>query len=179
MKTFFLLVTILCSLTITAQKKILTKTASISFEGSVDSFEPVQAENKNVTVVMDEQGNLAALALMRGFKFPIALMEEHFNENYMESDQYPKAVLRGTIVNFTSIPQDGIAHNVELKGNLEMHGVKRAVTVPIRITRSGDTYGITATFDILPRHYDIAIPSVVRNKIAESIKVTVKANLSE
>ena len=90
----------LLSFSTVADKKI-TKTGTIVFEASVPSFEEVKAKNEAVTCILNpDNGEIAALALMKGFRFKVALMEEHFNENYVESSKYPKATFKGKIDNF-------------------------------------------------------------------------------
>ena len=85
-----------------AQEKYLTKTGELSFEASVPSFEEVAAKNNSVTALLNtENGEIAVLALIKGFRFKNALMEEHFNENYAESTKFPKALFKGQIVNFS------------------------------------------------------------------------------
>ena len=101
-KLIFLFV--LVSVNCLAQSKYLTKTGTVNFEASVPSFEEVKASNNSVTAILNtENGEFAALALVKGFRFKNALMEEHFNENYAESDKYPKAVFRGKITNLAEV----------------------------------------------------------------------------
>ena len=84
-----------------AQQKYLTKTGQISFEASVPSFEEVAAKNNSVTAILNtENGEFAALVLVKAFRFKNALMEEHFNENYAESHLYPKATFKGKIKDY-------------------------------------------------------------------------------
>jgi len=117
-----------------------TRTGEIKFEASVPTFEPIEAVNQSVTIVLDKtNGNLASLALIKGFKFPIALMQEHFNENYIESDQYPKAVLRGTLQGFEfSALSDHLDHTYTFKGTLEMHGIKKGISFPVSILENNN-----------------------------------------
>ena len=78
-----------------SQQKMIDKSGTITFEASVPTFEEVRAVNKSVTFVFNpKKGEITSLALMKGFRFKIALMEEHFNENYMETDDYPKAIFK-------------------------------------------------------------------------------------
>src|SRR6187549_3993369 len=85
---------------VSAQDKMITKTGKVTFEASVPAFEEVKAKNETATCVLNPTtGEIASLALMKGFRFKIALMEEHFNENYIESDKYPKATFKGKIEN--------------------------------------------------------------------------------
>jgi len=173
MKYTITLLLVLSQLFVFAQKKHVTKTATISFEGSVDSFEPIEASNTNTTLVLDDDGNLAALVFIKGFRFPIALMQEHFNENYMESDDFPKATLRGSIVNFDTFIPDGTPQNLIFNGNLEMHGVKSKIEIPIKLTYTKSGYELQSSFDLNPKDFEIEIPSVVSNKISKKIKVKV------
>ena len=100
MKKILFLFTLL-SVNIYAQDKYMTKTGTVNFEASVPSFEEVAASNKSVTAILNtENGEFAALTFVKAFKFKNALMEEHFNENYAESSEYPKAIFKGKISNF-------------------------------------------------------------------------------
>ena len=99
-KTITLLTLIFCFLGFSQDKKS-TKTGEITFEASVPSFEEVKATNKGVSCILNTQtGEIAALTLVKSFKFKAPLMEEHFNENYMESSTYPKATFKGKILKF-------------------------------------------------------------------------------
>ena len=94
---FLFLLTTVCF----SQDKIITKNGKITFEASVPAFEEIKAKNDGVTCVINTKtGEIATLALVKGFRFKVALMEEHFNENYIESDQYPKSTFKGKIENF-------------------------------------------------------------------------------
>ena len=85
---------IIISLSSFAQTKMISKTGKITFEASVPAFEEVKGKNESVTFIFNPTtGDIASLALIKSFRFKVALMEEHFNENYMESDTFPKATL--------------------------------------------------------------------------------------
>ena len=104
-------------------QKYFTKTGTIHFEASVPSFEEVDARNETVTAIINtETGEIAALALVKGFRFIIALMEEHFNENYAESSKYPKTTFKGIIqeFNFKKIESTGKTYSVD--GEVNFHG---------------------------------------------------------
>ena len=122
MKKVTLLMLLIPLLSVFAQEKKITKNGIVNFEASVPSFEPVEAKHNSVSAVLNtSSGEIASLALVKGFRFKIALMEEHFNENYAESTKYPKAIFKGTIQNFnvnklTVNPQKFI-----IKGSLEFH----------------------------------------------------------
>ena len=159
-----------------AQDRILTKTAITEFKSLVPSFEPIIALNKSSTIVLDSKGNLASLVLIKGFKFPIALMQEHFNENYIESDMYPKAVLKGNLANYTAVTS-GTKATFTFSGTLELHGKTNNVSFPVIINNTKGSIAIDAAFKVNPADFNITIPSVVRKKIASEIQVTVHGDL--
>ncbi|ARN70664.1 hypothetical protein BST91_02895 [Nonlabens tegetincola] len=182
MKNLTLLITVTLFLLVNLQReRFLTRTGQVQFNASVPSFEPVEAINNNATIVLDvKSGELAALVLLRGFKFPIALMEEHFNENYVESDTYPKAVLKGTLAEFSSTAlDDALLHEYTFNGTIELHGKKELLEFPVNLTQSGEQVKLTANFTLLPEQFNIEIPSIVSNKIADEINVSVNAVLEK
>lgn len=153
------------------QSKYLTKTGIINFEASVPSFEEVAAKNNAVTAILNtENGEIAVLALINAFRFKNALMEEHFNENYAESNTYPKAVFEGIIENFS---KENIHGSFEVTGNLTFHGVTKTIKeIPVMITKIGDKIKIGGSFKLLASDFKIEIPKIVRNKIADDVDVS-------
>ena len=112
------------------QSKYITKSGSMSFEASQPTFEPIEATHSAVSALLNaDTGELAVLALVRGFPLSLALMEEHFNENYIESHQYPKTSFKGSITDFDQTTLSDQPQTVELTGELSMHGVTKAITV--------------------------------------------------
>lgn len=176
MKKLLYLIVLTVAISTSAQEKYLTKTGTLHFEASVPSFEEVAAKNSGVTAILNaETGEFASLALVKGFRFKNALMEEHFNENYAESHLYPKATFRGTIVNFDVNTTQG-TYNV--KGELTFHGVTNTIEVNgVTLTKQGNTYSLSGSFSANPADYNIEIPKIVRSKIAESITVSFEFNL--
>jgi hypothetical protein len=157
---------------VSAQNKYSTKTGTIDFEGSVVSFEEVKASNNNVSAILNtETGEFASLALIQGFRFKVALMEEHFNENYMESSDFPKAVFKGKIEGFSLSGISEIPSEEILKGTITIHGVTQSLEAPVRIKKVGEAIELQTEFILKPEQFDIIIPSIVRNKIAEEIIV--------
>lgn len=167
-----LFVLLICSSTITiSQNKYLTKTGTVSFEASVPSFEEVAANNSTVTAILNaENGEFAALALVKGFRFKNALMEEHFNENYAESSKYPKATFKGTLSDFDF---DSLKSTYNVSGELEFHGVSKSFeNISVNISQDGSTLIMSGSFKANPADFNIEIPSIVRKKIAESVDVS-------
>lgn len=161
-----------------AQTKMVTKTGKITFEASVPAFEEVKAKNESVTVVLNTAtGEIASLALVKGFRFKVALMEEHFNENYMESDTYPKATFKGKINDFDVSKLTATAQNYTIKGKMEMHGKSKDITITASIKKSADGIEIDSNFTVNTDDYGIDIPSVVSKKVSKKVAVKLDATL--
>lgn len=162
---------LLGSLSVHAQKYI-TKTGSVKFEASVPSFEEVAAENKTTSAVLETAtGDFAALTLMKGFRFKVALMEEHFNENYVESDKYPKASFKGKIEGFDAAKITTAEKTVTITGELTLHGKTKKVSSTAKISKSGNAFKIVGSFTVKPEDFAIEIPKIVSKKVADNINV--------
>ena len=160
------------------QSKYMTKSGSMSFEASQPSFEPIEATHSAVSALLNaDTGELAVLALVRGFRFPLALMEEHFNENYIESHQYPKTSFKGSILNFDSNALSNQPRTVQLTGELSMHGVTKLISVSATITKSDQQITLTSSFSVKTSDFGIKIPSLVRKQIDENVQVEVSLPL--
>ncbi|MBQ4821765.1 YceI family protein [Aquimarina sp. MMG016] len=170
---FFLLLFV--SGAVLAQEKYTTKKGTISFEASVPSFEEVKAKNSSVTAILNtDNGEFAALALMKGFRFKNALMEEHFNENYVESDDYPKATFKGKLVGFD---KNDIRNEYTIEGTLTLHGKSKNISVKGSLHKNDDTFLVSSSFKTKPEDFDIKIPGIVSKKIAEDILVNFEFKL--
>ena len=160
------------------QSKYMTKSGSMSFEASQPSFEPIEATHSAVSALLNaDTGELAVLALVRGFRFPLALMEDHFNENYIESHQYPKTSFKGSILNFDSNALSNQPRTVQLTGELSMHGVTKPISVSATITQSDEQITLTSSFSVRTSDFGIKIPSLVRKQIDENVQVEVSLPL--
>jgi hypothetical protein len=150
----------------------MTRTGFIGFY-SKTSAEDIKAENHQAYAVIDDgKKNLAFAVLLKGFTFPKELMQEHFNENYVESDKYPKATFSGSFTG--DVPDKDGVYQVTVKGNLTLHGVTKVLEMPATIERKGNTLIGHASFHISPEDFNISIPSLVREKIEKSLKVDVQ-----
>ncbi|MBJ6367087.1 YceI family protein [Snuella sedimenti] len=156
-----------------SQSKYLTKSGTISFEASVPSFEEVAAKTNTATAILNtDNGEFAALILVKGFRFKNALMEEHFNENYAESDKYPKATFKGILKSFSK-DQLQTSTTFKIDGKLTFHGKsKQLQDIPLTVETNNNTITITGNFIAYPADFDIKIPKIVRNKIAETVEVS-------
>lgn len=175
-KLFSLLVVI--SMSSFAQTKMITKTGKLTFEASIPAMEEVKAKNESVTVVLNPAtGEIASLALVKGFRFKVALMEEHFNENYMESDKYPKATFKGKIENFDVSKLTATAQTYSIKGKMEMHGKSKDIVINASIKKTADGIDIDSNFTVNTDDYGIDIPSVVSKKVSKKVSVKLDATL--
>lgn len=151
-----------------------TRNGRITFFSKA-TIENIEATNNEVSSVLDiQKGELVFNALIKSFKFRKALMEEHFNEEYMESNIFPKANFKGNITDLAKInfSKDG-SYPVIVKGDLTIHGVTKNIQVPATITVSQGKISASSKFQVKVKDYNIKIPSTVINNIAENIDVTV------
>jgi len=153
-------------------QKLITKTGTIKFQASVPGYEEVAAESKSVSAVLESStGDFAALVLVKGFRFKIGLMEEHFNENYMESEKFPKATLKGKIEDFDISKITNVSKDFTLKGDLTIHGKTQPLTVILKISKVANGVNVIGSFEVKPEDFDIKIPSIVRQKVADKVKI--------
>lgn len=158
-----------------AQPLYMTRNGQVSFF-SRTPVEDIDAVNNEATSILNiSTGDVAFAVLIKSFHFQKALMEEHFNENYMDSDKFPKATFSGKISAIEAIDftKDN-TYPVEASGELTLHGVTRQVTVQGLITVTGKQVSATSTFSVRPEDYGIKIPALVAEKIAREIEVKVK-----
>lgn len=161
-----------------SQDKYLDKNGKIKFEASQQTFEPVEAKNESVTAILNvATGEFAALALAKGFRFKNSLMEEHFNENYIESDDYPKMVFKGKLIDFKLSSLSENETTLELKGKLQLHGKEKEVEVPLVLSEQNGVIHLSGEFSITPEEFNISIPKIVSDKIAKKVSVQFNFNL--
>lgn len=173
MKTQLLLFIFLSMWKISAQDKMITKTGQIIFEASVPSFEEVKAKTESVSCILNTKtGEIAALALQKSFRFKIALMEEHYNENYVESDKYPKATFKGKIENFDLSKVDKSGKTYSINGILEMHGKTKQINITATIKKAEGGLEIKSDFVVNTDDFNIEIPSVVSKKVSKKVNVS-------
>lgn len=181
MKQLILSATLFLTLAGTAAaQKYYTKNGSISFF-SKTSLENIKADNNQVMSVLNAQtGEIQFSVLVKSFRFEKALMEEHFNENYMESEKFPKATFKGNITDMSrvSFSTDGM-YTVPVTGDMTMHGVTKKVVTTGTITIKGGKVSAASKFFVKLADYNISIPSLVKDNIAESVEVSVSSNFDQ
>ncbi len=171
----------ICTTTMFAQK-YMTRTARVSFDATAPSS-PEQIDavtNEAVSIIDAKTGAIAFQVLIKGFKFQRALMQEHFNEKYMESDKYPKSDLKGTIANLSDVnfSKDG-AYNVKVTGKLTIHGVTNDVSTTGTITVKGTSITLKSALTVKLEDYKISVPSVVSDKVGKEAKISIEGTLAQ
>lgn len=161
-------------------QKYFTKTGITNFKASVEAFEPVAATSNSTTAIVNTaDGGIAALLFMKSFHFEIALMEEHFNENYMDSDKFPKGTFRGYIVGFNFSDLSEKEKEYTINGTLNIRGIDKEVEAIAKIKLVNSTISLISDFSVTPQDFEIKIPNIVRKKISEQINITLEYELIE
>jgi hypothetical protein len=152
----------------------MTKNGYIGFY-SHTPMEDIKADNNQVVGALDiKSGEIVFQALIKSFHFDRALMEEHFNENYMESDKFPKSVFKGKITNLSSVDftKNG-TYDITVEGDLTIHDVTNKISTKGTIEVISGGINGNSKFKIVPEDYKINIPGVVKEKFEKALEVTV------
>lgn len=176
-KSLLTLAVLFCFGGLNAQK-YLDKAGIVTFF-STAPLEDIKAESKLVSSVIDATTqDLVALVMMKSFVFPNSLMQEHFNENYIESDLYPKATFKGKLNGFDKLAKTpGLLQKIKVTGEMNMHGVAKPFETVAEITWIDDkSFKGHVVFKIKLAEYNIEIPTMVFQNIAEVVDVTLDLN---
>jgi len=155
----------------------MTRSGQISFF-SKTALENIDAVNNEVTSLLNpETGEIVFAVLIKSFHFERALMEEHFNENYMESDKIPKSTFQGKITNLSNIDfkKEG-TYPASVEGDLTIHGVKQHISTSGNLKIEKGKIHTICSFIVKLSDYKIEIPSIVSDKIAETLEIKVNCN---
>ena len=110
--------------------------------------------------------------MVKSFKFKSPLMEEHFNENYMESDKLPKTSFKGKVLNY-----DGKTGTYDAEGDLTIHGVTNKVKTKVTISNANGKLSIVGNFVVKLKDYKIDVPAMAKKTLAETAKISIKLEL--
>ena len=155
-------------------QKLMTRAGEVRFEASMPAFEEIAGTNNTVSCILDESnGDFVALVLIKAFKFKSPLMEEHFNENYMESSKFPKSTFKGKILNFDVKKITSKPSEFDFEGDLTIHGVAKKIKTKIMLSTSSGKILVKSLIMVKPQDYNIEIPNLVKGKIAENAKVSI------
>ena len=172
MKKITLFILLFISHATFTQNEMITNKGIVSFEASIPLYEENKAVNETVYCVLNTNtGEIKSLVLIKDFHFKIPLMEEHFNENYMESNHYPKAIFKGRIQGFNWNIIGNSPKEFKLKGKLEIHGKRKEITSVIFLRKVDDSLELLSNFSIDLNDFDIKIPKILSMKIAETVNI--------
>jgi hypothetical protein len=155
-------------------QKFMTKNGYIGLFSSTP-MEDIKGDNNQVAGVIDiSTGEIVLQALIKSFHFERALMEEHFNENYLESDKFPRSIFKGKITNLSSVDfsKNG-SYDVTVEGDLTIRDVTNKISTKGTFEVVTGGINTSSKFNIAPEDYKINIPGVVREKIAKTMEIIV------
>ncbi len=169
---------LMVGLVLQAQDKYFTKTGLVSFY-SVAPLEDIEAHHRSVTAILDtKSGSLQFMLLVNGFEFDKELMQEDFNEDYLQTGKFPKSEFKGQVVNNAAInySKDG-EYPARVKGMLTIHGETKEMEAAGKITITQGRILMTAVFNILLSDYNVPISKLVKDKISNKVKITLETSL--
>ena len=170
MKYFYFLVCLLVLGTSANAQKFESSKSYSKFYSSAP-MEDIEATNETVKSIIDlDKGEMVYSVKIKDFQFEKSLMQEHFNENYLESEKYPKSTVAGTIKGWNT--QEG-EQDVTVAGKLSIHGITKDVEISGKLNYSVDKVTVLAKFPVELKDYKVKIPKALFYNIAESVEVTV------
>ena len=179
-RNLFLLIGFLFFLHNATAQFYYTKNGSVSFF-SKSPLQDIEADNNQVISVLNVQsGQIEFSLLNHAFHFPKSKMEEDFNDNYIESDTYPRSSFKGILIHIHEVDftKDG-NYPVAVKGDLTIHGITKNITANGFIHISKGTISASSSFSISVNDYGIKIPTIVSHKIAEKIEIQVNCDFQK
>lgn len=175
MKKLFLSIVLLSGAQILSAQQFMTRNGNVEFF-SATAIENIQATNKQVSSVLDlDKKQFAFLVPIKAFHFEKALMQEHFNENYLESDEFPNASFKGSIAGAEGVDlnKDG-DYRVALSGTMNIHGVDRKVEEQAVVRVKAGKLSLNSKFILRPEDYGVNIPAGKKDNISETLDLTVE-----
>ena len=172
MKHFLLLFVLIFSQQDILSQQFYTDKGVTKFDGSKAAFEPIKATNNNsVSIIDSKTGQIAAVILISKFEFRLGLMQEHFNENYLESNVYPKSTFEGKIKDFNILNLTETVMTHEITGNLTIKGVAKKIKTIAEISKVDNQIKIKSNFAVFLSDFGIKVPKIVFKKIDEEVKI--------
>lgn len=177
-KVFFLVLFFTSVFTGISQSTYKTTKGEIHFNASTP-LEDIDAKNNQVNAIFKtETGEFAAVLLIKDFKFKKRLMQEHFNENYMESETYPKAYFSGSLTGFNNADLTEVPRVYRLQGKMVIHGTEKNIATEVTLQKMSDTIQLNTGFIVAPEDYNIRVPRLLFTKIAKEVQVDVALNMA-
>lgn len=168
-------------ITVLAQDKYGTREGVITFTSKTPLEDIIAVNHSVASVLVVSTAEIQFSALIKAFEFKKALMQEHFNEDYIESSKFPKAFFKGHFVlrEGDDLTQVG-THEASVEGTLTIHGVDKPLSVQATLETNKDgTISALSTFELHPEDFRIEIPGIVREKISKMFNVQVKVTYSK
>lgn len=158
-------------------QQFMTREGHVHFFSSTP-IEDIEADNRQMSGLLDAStGDFAFQVQMRAFHFEKALMEEHFNESYVESETHPKATFQGNIASWERVANDGKRYDVVAEGEFDIHGVTQPQRIEGTMQWVDGTWKLEANFKVTLDDHNIVIPAVVKDNISPVIAIDVEAQL--
>jgi hypothetical protein len=171
-----ILISMICLVfsTVAFSQKMMTRSGEIKFDATVPgAMDPVVGTSTTVSSIFDKAtGDFVVQGMVKSFKFKSPLMEEHFNENYMESDKLPKTSFKGKVLNY-----DGKTGTYDVEGDLTIHGVTNKVKTKVTISNANGKLSIVGNFVVKLKDYKIDVPAMAKKTLAETAKISIKLEL--
>jgi polyisoprenoid-binding protein YceI len=173
MKNTLLIFICIAFSTVAFSQKMITRSGEIKFDATVSgAMDSVLATSSTVSSIFDKSnGDLVVQGLVKSFKFKSSLMEEHFNENYMESDKFPKTSFKGKVIEF-----EGKSGSYDVEGELTIHGVSNKVKTKMTVV-VGTKTTISGSFNVKLKEYKLEVPALAKKTLSETAKISVKLDL--
>lgn len=154
------------------QEKLHTQTGKVTFEASVPAFEEIKASSEKASCTFNPvSGEIQSQVPMKSFQFRFQLMQQHFNENYVESDRYPKAVFRGIVDKFNMASLSENPKEFTLQGVMELHGRSKDIATRAKIRKTDAGIEIITDFTLNTDDFGIQIPSTILMKVSKKVNV--------
>ena len=177
-KVLTLIAIVLLASNSTFAQKYFSRTGHVNFFSDT-KMEDIKADNTKATVIVDAASGAVEFSLLiKSFEFEKALMQEHFNENYVESDKFPNAMFKGKVANLNDIDfKTNGEYQVVVEGEMTIHGETKPIQTTGKFQVTDETISGRSVFIVKPEDYKIKIPNTVVQNIAEEIEVTVEVSL--
>jgi hypothetical protein len=178
MKQKFIVLVVFFLANVTFAQRILTRSGEIKFDASMPNFVEIVGKSNTVSAILDvATGNFASSAIIKSFRFKSPLMEEHFNENYLESYKFPNSTFKGKIPGFDAKKLSAAKTVYDIEGELTLHGVTKKIKTKIYMSLDGSRVVIKGNFSVHAQDYNIEIPNLVKENFADQIKVVLDFDL--
>ncbi len=157
-------------------QKMISRAGEIKFDATVSgAIDNVSAVDNTATAILEKSsGDFVVQSMVKSFKFKLPLMQEHFNENYMESDKYPKTTFKGKIVKYDQ--KSGV---YDVEGDLTIHGVTNKVKTKMNVTSTDAKVTVSGSFTVSLKNYNLEVPALAKKTLSETAKISIKIDLTK